>query len=844
MKYFDGLKYARLLLFAALLLLAISGLSVKAQTVLWRIGKPDGSSAEFTGAAASSLPTSYTIPSNWNTLTRWPQWPASVGPVPSITTINYTLASKPAYGVMFIFKPTTASALVPELAVYSNSNPCGIIQIGGADAPVGYPPASMPTSTYTRKFSRTYQLYIPPQFLVAGANTLQLARLGHPFIRTNATWLDFSIDYLELDTLAAPATEPLHGKMAYVGYSDGEMDIDPAHIAKEQAQAEWMGVAYSGNPARVTFWKEVASRQPPASQLAYLQKLKSLNMAVILDGWGCFQTTDSNLVNGQLPADAQTYISSLFTHYGSLARFYEITNEPTQSFSNCSYKYCLAAAAYVNTIKPPTLLVAAPGYSFGGTFGYPLNWDGTLLSLPKGQVQPTEPQCISNRQALDNLCNAYNGHNWGYSTWGDNTSPAENIDSHGTSIGNNTYQVANGWDKPMIATECGSATPMFDIPLKDANGNYAILPSKTSALDRNLRFNIATGDYLCAADMWNGDTSYNYIEGPPSDLSESTDPTVWNAAPSDPSNDTQGNDKGNRVSVLRRLALAYGTHGRPLPYTWQNLSPLVQGTTPPLGYFRAVDTSTLAPIPGSGATSNKILLSFVNFDMFNSTTIAVNVPMPNRGTYTADIYTSLPSYTAAHTAIGSFVTNSDGTLPQSLLPTKITLGPGEATEYIISPSNLVSDPGFEYQPITSALSLPWYTYGFGAGVDVNLGNQNSGNNEAFIYKSGPDNQWSSIQQDVAVAPNENYVLSAWIRTSNNLTPIPYFGSCGYLVASSTTGGGSLGQVSFDSLLGYTPLTVYFNSQSNSVVTIGAGYWAKNSSGSSWIQLDDVSLSQH
>ncbi len=610
---------------------------------LWRIGLNNGSNAEFTGPG--SMPTTYTIGSGWATQTTWPEWPSTPpANTPWTTTINYTLASVPPNGVMFTFKSVNATMEVPELAVYSNFAPCGIIQIGGALSP-GWGP----TDTYVRTFTRPYQVYIPPQFLVAGSNKLQISALGSPYKRSTTIYLGFTIDYMELDTQTVLPSEPINGKITYTGISDGGFNINPSTVAIDQAEAEWMGVAYCGNPERACFWNDSAGLQAPADRLSYLQELKALNMRVILDGWNCKNTTDSEIVNGQLPADGSaTYISGLFSSYGSLFQFYEITNEPCESFTNASHQYCVAVANYVHGIKPSNVLLTSPGYAYGGGYGNPVNWDSGAND--------------ANRTALDNLCDAYDGHAFGNSYGYDNGNLAETIDAHGIFVGGNP-QITNGWAKPFVSTECGSANTAEDF----SQGVTSTTELYSSALDRDLRAHIAFADYFCAADMFNNGTTYDYING------TQTDTTTWVA---NPANSAAG-DMDSRPKTLRRLALAYGTHGAPLKYTWQTAPTSLP--VAPYGpvYFRAVDTSTLPPLPGSGATANMILLSFVNFDLLNSNTIAVNVTMPAAKSYTGVYYTSATSYTSARVPVTGLVANP-------VLPLTVTLGPGESVEYILN----------------------------------------------------------------------------------------------------------------------------------------------------------------
>ncbi|SDT94041.1 hypothetical protein SAMN05444156_0921 [Verrucomicrobium sp. GAS474] len=623
---------------------APSSLHAEEGRLLWRLGAEDGSSAEFTG---TSIPSAFAIPENWATRTSWPEWAAASDKRSDWTCdLSYTLDAVPKGGALFAFKPVTASPYVPELAVFSNGFPCGIIQVGGASYPGIGVKAQEPKD---RRFAREHRIYIPREFLVEGKNTLRVQRLGHPYNRNLFLFIDFTIDYLRLSALDKIPDEPLHGNLIHLGYSEGQFDINPQTIATAQPGHEWMGVAYSNNPERATFWDAVRSRQSPADQSSYLQKLKELNMAVILNGWGCDRTTDAQIVDGQLPENAKTYLSNLLRTYGSMVQYYEICNEPTQNITKASYQYCLAVARYVLANKPATLVLIPPGYSFGGGWGDPKNWDGTA----EGR---------ENRRALDALCGAYNGHSFGqsYLNSARGGSLIENIDTHGT-LRDGVAEVPNGFDKPFITTEMGAATSLWDLQEIGTN-RYA------SSLDRNLRAHIAFADLFCAADLWRNGVAYNYLTGTPDD------PATWQAAPCSDGKDPRGGpDSETRVKVLRRLALAYSTHGRPLPYVYAD----PEAARNQLVYFRAVDTSALAPLPGSGATSRKILLSFVNFDEQKPHDLAVRVTLPFAGKCTAVRYGPEPSYTAARSEVSLD--------PKPELELSVKLGPGEAAEYIVEP---------------------------------------------------------------------------------------------------------------------------------------------------------------
>jgi hypothetical protein len=620
---------------------------------LWRIGLNDGSSAEFTGTTGV-IPSSYTIPSNWATQSTWPEWPSANYWDAWQTDINYSLTSIPAGGAIFTFQAVNAMIYVPQLAVYSNGKPCGIIQIVADENPDWGP------STYARLFRQPYQIYIPKEFLQVGTNTLHLSRLGHPYCTStnNVYYMDFNIDYMEMDALSSIPAEPIHGKITYMGVSEGDTYFgtgdatDPVNGIANAAQSlyEWTGVAYCGNPAGAGFWSNNAWEQSLPQQLYYLQALKSLNMSVMLAGLSGEGTTDANLVDGQLSASDQQIINNLFTNFGSLVQFYYLCNEPCQNFSNVGYNYIVAAANYIKSVKPSTVLLTCPGYAYGGGYGTPVNWDDGSATG------------IANRTALDAICDTYGGHSF-WSSWGyDDGDLAETIDADGTWVSGNP-QVIGGWDKPFVSTECGSQDSLAV--------NISQIPTTvpfTEALDFNLRANLGFCDYMQVADAFNNGP-YDILDG------NYYDPTSWVAHPNGGYN-ANGSpvEPITKLQVIRRLALAYGTHGAPLPYTYNG----IPAGTYPLIYFRAVDTSKLAPLPGSGATSNKYLLSFVNFDENNANTISVTVTMPEIGTYSGVCYGAGATIAASKSTV-SLPTDENGNLTFTL-----TLPPGESTEYILT----------------------------------------------------------------------------------------------------------------------------------------------------------------
>lgn len=145
-------------------------------------------------------------------------------------------------------------------------------------------------------------------------------------------------------------------------------------------------------------------------------------------------------------------------------------------------------------------------------------------------------------------------------------------------------------------------------------------------------------------------------------------------------------------------------------------------------------------------------------------------------------------------------------------------------------ANLVGQAGFEQQTSTSPTS-PWYAEG-NAGIDRNLGFARTGANNAWVRNN---TGWNAIKQEVAVAPNTLYTLTAWLKTSSNLND-------GYFGARVLGGGPILNETHLTQpMSGYTQVTVQFNSGANHSVELYAGLWATSDT---WMQVDDFSLTRN
>jgi hypothetical protein len=153
-----------------------------------------------------------------------------------------------------------------------------------------------------------------------------------------------------------------------------------------------------------------------------------------------------------------------------------------------------------------------------------------------------------------------------------------------------------------------------------------------------------------------------------------------------------------------------------------------------------------------------------------------------------------------------------------------------------SSANLVKNAGFE----ASNSLTNWSVQGTpdSVGIDTLASHSHSGNHNAYIWDQSHAGQFLALTQTIAVQPNTNYTLTAWINASNTTN-----GALGV----RTTGGTVIAQAPFvntdpgpvTNAAGYRQYTVTFNSGSNTQLVIFFGYVSPGSG--SYINLDDVSL---
>jgi fibronectin type 3 domain-containing protein len=591
--------------------------------VIWQAGKADDSSAEFgqyrsTPVERLTANAGGEVTESGGAISRGLR--ADRDPAMEIT---YDLPEVPGNGVLFSFKLLNAPKSGAQMAVFSNHRMAGLVQLWGTAGT---------SSPY--RWLKTYRLYVPKEMLVAGPNVLRLEAALPMWCKPDdanvrsQTWWEW--DYLKLETLAAPAPEPIHGTVCYLGTTlkhsadDFLVDDDVVRLAPEELQ--WLGIAYSGNSIRCDFWFDVAHLQP--RRLEYLKLLRDLNMSAVVDnvGPGHFH----NGPDGRLPEKMKLALDQFFSQYGSLFQYYELGNEPCMFGGG--YAEAMELARYIDRIKPATVKLAACGWAYGGGKGTPTNWDASAAL----------------RANIEALCQSTNGHSYGYS-YADNRggSFVENLATFGG--------VEDGWPVDSMTTETGTNNWH-----SEENGtHFQSSQPNAQAFDRILRAHFAVVERTMQHAAIFDD--FGLFQAP----ANWSDPATFSAYPGQNGQDT-------RLKTYRRLALAYATHGAPLGYECLNPAETADQRV----YFRAVDTAALAALPGSGATSNKILLNFVNFDTTpHRMSVRVNLPRP--GDYAGERFGPGDSYAAAH----SSVTLHAG----PAVEITESLGGGECVQYILTP---------------------------------------------------------------------------------------------------------------------------------------------------------------
>lgn len=351
--------------------------------------------------------------------------------------------------------------------------------------------------------------------------------------------------------------------------------------------------------------------------------------------------------DGTLVQWSRDSIDNYLETYGDYIQYYGVDNEP--GLFNTSKAACMAIARYVResaATRAPHLKVVAPGWAYWPRHGV----QGGCRNSPEPRACGDPDGWARNpdhRREVEELCDLTGGHSYGPSyASGRGASFVENLLTYGP--------ITDGLPKEMMVSETGNVNSHVDDPA------YGTTQRNAASFDRIMRGHVGYADHV----MHHAAFFSNY---------QLFDPNFdWPTHdPEDTMAHSFGPNQQTRVDIYRRLALAYATHGAPLTYRYLNASTLEDRKI----YTRAVNTATLAPLPGNGATSDKVLINVVNFDD-RRLTVAMRVTMPSRGTWSGNRYGRGDVYNAARTTFSRYA-NPDIYLV-------LTLTPGEAVQYILA----------------------------------------------------------------------------------------------------------------------------------------------------------------
>ncbi|MNB92711.1 F5/8 type C domain protein [compost metagenome] len=634
-------------------------------SVLWQLGKQDGSSAEFAAAGSAGAKAVYTVSSSSA------KTPSNLQSVPSglrgdtnpELSITYNLNKIPENGVLFRVSIIDAYKSVPQMSVFSNRQLSGIIQIAGVAGT---------DSKYS--FRKSYELYIPKEQLVTGSNVLKLQAARGIYsssMEDKYNW--WTWDTLSLESLNAPIQEPIHGSYTLTGtmVNNKQFYFDEGAVSHLPYIMKWLGVAYSGNIMRTSCASDVG--RSCSNMEDYYKVLQDYNMQSVAL---YLYTGDIKLnADGSLPADAEKKLTDYFQQYSPYFQYYEVDNEP--GLFNRSKAVNLAIADWLNTkgkTIAPHLQTVAPGWAYWPEYSLDScgNQKGTLKQCGDPDGWERDP---AQRNELEEVTDLTNGHSYGESyIFSNGGSFTENLKTFGGA--------ADGLSKKMLTTEFGTSDSHTDAH------QYGASEPAAAVFDRIMRAHIGYADmFVQHAAFFKNFSLFKY---------------GFNLEEHDPAKTEIYYTKENedsRVSIMRRLSLAYATHGAPLPYQISNKDELADK----LVYVRAVDTSAIEPLAGSGATSNKVLVNFVNFEETEQT-VTVKVTMPEKTVYEGERFGSGDTYESAR----SYVTGKSAA-PE--LEFTETLAPGEAVQYILEPSSEVADAapqGFKAAAVKGlSMKLSW-----------------------------------------------------------------------------------------------------------------------------------------
>ncbi|KAI7264207.1 hypothetical protein KC345_g8915 [Hortaea werneckii] len=689
-------------------------------TLLWQAGDQDNSSAEFT-VFQSVYSEDITLPADpvtWNTISKGMKQGRN-----GTMNLAFDLTAVPLYGVQFSFKVLDASTAIPQLAVFANSSFSGLIQIAGLNDG---------ETQLTRTWKQTYKLYIPKEQLQTGENVLQLTVDRGLYADPQSPGYDgdrylwFEWDYFRLDKLDEQATEPIHGRYIHLGstIAASTFRYDENAIRHLAPMTKWLGIAYSGNWMRTSFWSDTSAGWDPQGR-TYLETLRDLNLEPMVDIIGGNWKSNSELAAGTISTALRSYYAGFVSKFGDLYQYAETGNEP--GLFGWAQQAVLTLHELMDEERQsnsqPYLKIVAPGWAYWPYNGIPDGWERDA-----GQ-----------RAAIEALSDVTNGHSYG----GTGVQPLpggslyENLRVYG--------EADEGFGKEMAMSETGSNDNHSD---NTKYGTYAY--RFASAFDRELRGDIGYVDHIMQhAAFFNDGTEFGLFD---SAINWNTHRYEDTAAV--PANINESGE--TRLKTFRRLAAAYATHGSPLSYEVLNSSAL----TGQKAYFRAVDTSVLGESV-IGASSDKVLLNFVNFGQA-PVTMQVQVEMPSSGVYAGERFGPGDTYAAAHSNVQLTATPN--------ITLNVTLGAGETVQYILDEQESIA-PSAPASPAAVAVSHEQIRLTWNASSDndavVSYNVYRDGGVVPVINIPGRLTFWS----DYTVAPQTTYSYTVQaVDDSGNVSP--------------------------------------------------------------------------
>ncbi|CAA9284509.1 MAG: GH119 / CBM16 [uncultured Cytophagales bacterium] len=598
----------------------VSGPPIVPGAVLWRLGRDDNSSVEFTDYATTRRTDSLAVPGDWSTRTNWKIIAKGLKlDRNGALKLTYNLSAVPEFGVELSFRILDAFQSTPQMAVFSNNTLAGMIQIAGLNG-----------NGLAYKFKETYRLYIPKEFLKTGVNQLRLEADRGLFADNSGDqyhWWEW--DHVTLKTLAEKAREPLHGRYVHMGNDFRE---DPYFDARSAyLLSKWSGIAYSGNWMRDG--ADITQSFNPGIR-AYLLTMRQLNILPMTIPFEGSTTRSSDVLAGTINTTVRQRYRDYLTNYGDLLAAVETENEPGLfGSSQVGTKAIVEMAQAEKPAYAPHVKVVAPGWAYWPTNGIPSGWE-------------RDP---AQRRPIEEISDLTNGHSYSTSGVGGlGGSLVETLRTYDSYTG-------DGFPKDMVMSETGANDDAAD------DNRYGTFANRYIAVfDREMRGNIGYVDHIMyhAAfspgnfTMWVSDVATGKLNP------ENAQVRPNRREPAQP-----------RLKTFRRLALAYATHGEPLAYLYENAAELAGKKA----YFRAVNTATLGRA-STGASSDKYLMNFVNFET-STLTLRVKVAMPGGGTFTGERYGNGDVYSEAV----SRVEHGGDTLRFTE-----TLAPGESVQYILN----------------------------------------------------------------------------------------------------------------------------------------------------------------